>query len=137
MPRNAPSGLQLPWRVGGPRDLPSGQGNQFSKDVFVHAYRHTALAVNERFATEKSTFFFLLTSREACPLLLHPPAGTAAVWHNSSSSSEQRLHRSNVAEPSANQKDTLDWVAVQAHGWGETMQTYREFHHVPKLWSML
>lgn len=40
------------------QDLPQGQGKQFSKYVFTHAYRHTALVVNERFATEKSTFFF-------------------------------------------------------------------------------
>lgn len=41
-----------------PQDQLYWQGKLFSKHAFMHAYRHTVLAVNKRFATRKSTFFF-------------------------------------------------------------------------------
>lgn len=108
--------VAAPLEHEGPQDLLYGQGNLFSKHAFMHAYRHTVLVVNERFATEKGTWFgFFLTSREACPLLLYPPGRTATVWHNSFPSCKQCSHQSNTAGPSANQKGTLDWVAVQAN----------------------
>lgn len=72
-------------------------------------------------------FFFFLTPREVCPLLLYPMDGTTVIWHNPSSSSKKCSYQSDMAGPSANQKGLLDWVAVLAKEWEETTQKYKTF----------
>lgn len=113
------SRLQPPgaWGV----SVPAPGAGEAVQQTHVHTCLQTHGAYSQWEICHWEEYYFLVTFKEVCPLLL---GGTMVIWCNSSPSSKQCSHWSNTAWLSANQEGALDWVTVQVNGWGKTMQKY-------------